>query len=75
MNNQLLDKLETLPIKIAYPNKWIDISELETGISSSKHYFDNFTTISNFDFETKITKVNIPVDVNSWNSPCFDVNA
>ena len=67
------EKLAAFTVKIGYPNKWRDYSELE--INKADPYFVNAIRSNNFDFNYMISKFNKPVDKDEWLMTPQTVNA
>jgi putative endopeptidase len=67
-----LSKLETMNVKIGYPDKWIDYSPLEIKADS---YILNVMRADNFNFQRDMAKVNKPVDPDEWHMNPQTVNA
>lgn len=69
-----LDKLNAFYVKIGYPDKWIDMSELN--IDSSKSYYQNIEECRRFwNKWTVETKAGKPVDKDEWQMYPQTVNA
>lgn len=68
-----LEKLAAFHIKIGYPDKWRDYSNLE--INPSDSYFNNIVKSNVFDFNYMINKFGKPVDKNEWEMTPQTVNA
>jgi putative endopeptidase len=66
-----LDKLNTMAVKIGYPNKWRDYSNLE--ITDS--YITNILNSNQFDFDYMMSKIGKPVDREEWHMNPQTVNA
>ncbi len=69
---QALDKLDAINVKIGYPDKWRDYSDLEIGKSS---YFENVRIASQFNYQYNIKKIGKPVDKTEWGMTPQTVNA
>ena len=71
---QALDKLSSFYLKIGYPDKWQDYSDLK--IDTSKSLLDNMLSASVYytDYIIK-TRVNKPVDKTEWHMTPQTVNA
>lgn len=67
-----IEKLNTINVKVGYPDKWKDYSNLEVVKDS---YLQNVLNSGIFDFERMIKKVNKPVDKSEWYMPPQMVNA
>ena len=69
-----LEKLSTFYVKIGYPDKWIDLSDLN--IDPSKSYYDNIEECRRFwNKWTVDTKAGKPVDKDEWQMYPQTVNA
>ena len=71
-----IHKVESLRIKIGYPDKWKDYSKLS--IKSPKQggsFFDNSMAVSKWHFEEDIAKLKKPVDKTEWGMSPQIVNA
>lgn len=69
-----LDKLNSFYVKIGYPDKWIDLSDLH--IDSAKSYYANIEECRRFWNKWNIdTKVGKPVDKDEWQMDPQTVNA
>ena len=66
------EKLDAITVKIGYPDKWRDYSNLEVSTNS---YVENVLKARKFDFNFMIGKVNKPVDRTEWLMPPQEVNA
>ena len=65
-------KLETIYVKIGYPNKWRDYSKLDIKNDS---YYANVVRSNEFDMEYMFSKINKPVDKDEWLMTPQTVNA
>lgn len=69
-----LDKLDAYYVKIGYPDKWDDLSQLV--VDPQKSLYDNMIEIGRFYFDLDMQKnYNKPVDKNEWQMPAQMVNA
>lgn len=69
-----LDKLNSFYVKIGYPDKWIDLSDLH--IDPAKSYYANIEECRRFWNKWNIdTKVGKPVDKDEWRMDPQTVNA
>lgn len=76
MNNttkdKALEKLESILVKVGYPDTWRDYS----GLSIEKDsYFANIIRSNRFDIAYMVNKINKPVDRNEWLMSPQTVNA
>ncbi len=67
-----LEKLETITVKIGYPDKWKDYSKLKIVQSS---YVENVRKSKKFEFEYDLNKIGKPVDKSEWGMTPQTVNA
>lgn len=67
-----LEKLAAIDVKIGYPDKWRDYSNLKVSTDS---YVANAINSRVFDFDFMISKVNKPVDRTEWMMSPQTVNA
>ena len=65
-------KLNTIYVKIGYPNKWRDYSGLEIKDDS---YYANIVRSNEFDMDYMLSKINKPVDRDEWGMTPQTVNA
>ncbi|MCP4458557.1 MAG: M13 family metallopeptidase [Cytophagales bacterium] len=73
---QALKKLETLRVKIGYPTKWRDYSDLNVESSGEKYsYLDNMENAWRWQFAENIKEVGEPVDKERWGMSPQTVNA
>ena len=66
-----LEKLSKFTPKIGYPDKWIDYSNL----TISQNAVENAKSVSRFDFQRSVDKLDKPVDKSEWGMPPQIVNA
>lgn len=73
---QALKKLDTMVVKIGYPDQWKDYSELviqsreEGGTLTS-----NFEQIQMLEIQKEVGRLKEPVDKMEWEMPVYEVNA
>ncbi|PIX32580.1 MAG: peptidase M13 [Bacteroidetes bacterium CG_4_8_14_3_um_filter_31_14] len=67
-----VEKLETINLKIGYPDKWRDYSKL---IISKQPYVLNVISAENFEFKRKISEIDKPVERAKWDMTPQTVNA
>ena len=66
------EKLDAFYVKVGYPNKWKDYSDLEIG----EHYLDNMLAVGEWEIKDMIRqKFNKPVDRDEWYMTPQTVNA
>jgi putative endopeptidase len=66
------EKLAAIRVKIGYPNKWRDYSELNISADS---YLANVLASSKFEFKHEMGKIGKPVDKDEWHMNPQTVNA
>jgi len=67
-----LEKLDSMIVKIGYPDKWRNYNLLEIGNSS---FFENVKSASLFNYLFNINKIGKPVDKGEWGMSPQTVNA
>ena len=71
-----LEKLHKLTVKIAYPDKWRDYSELQVkGIRNGGTYFENAINVTKWNFNNDMAKLGKEVDRTEWGMSPQTVNA
>ncbi len=70
--SEALRKLDTLMIKVGYPDKWRDYSTLQVGTDS---FAQNVLRVSAFAFQYELNKLGKPVDRTEWGMTPQPVNA
>lgn len=70
--NRAQEKLQTMNVKIGYPDKWRDYSSLHVGSDS---YFDNIRRAGAFNFRYEMSKIGKEVDPDEWGMTPQTVNA
>lgn len=68
-----LEKLEKFNIKIGYPDKWTDFSNLN--IDSNLIFYENILQASKWEIEQNMGKLYKPVDKLEWHMNAHDINA
>lgn len=68
-----LEKLSTFTVKIGYPDKWKDYSEIN--IDPKKSYLENVLEASKWYVKDNYSKMNKPVDKDEWHMTPQTVNA
>ncbi len=66
------EKLAVINVKIGYPDKWIDYSDLQINRDS---YVGNVLAANRFDFQRTLDKMDKPVDRDEWHMSPQTVNA
>ncbi len=67
-----IKKLNAIRVKIGYPDKWKDYTEL---VIENDSYVKNVLRASSFGFNEMISKIDKPVDKTEWHMPPQMVNA
>lgn len=67
------EKLNVFRVKIGYPDKWRDYSNLT--VNKGESYWENIVRSNRFDFDYMISKFNQPVDKDEWLMTPQTVNA
>ncbi len=71
-----VEKLNKLNVKIAYPDKWKDYSDLETlSIGDGGTYYQNMTNLAKWNFDDGLSKLGKEVDKSEWGMAPQVVNA
>lgn len=71
-----LEKLHKLTVKIAYPDKWKDYSELQVkGLKNGGTYFENAINVTKWNYVKNMEKLGKPVDRSEWAMSPQTVNA
>lgn len=68
-----VEKLDKFTVKIAYPDKWEDYSDME--VSADKTYFENMTAVSKWAQDKNFADIGEPVDKSKWGMSPQTVNA
>ena len=68
-----IEKLDKFTVKIAYPDKWKDYSELE--INKGNSFAENMFAVSKWNFNQNISEIGEPVDKSEWGMSPQTVNA
>lgn len=68
-----IEKLNSLTIKIGYPDKWKDYSNMK--IDSANSYYKNLLAASKWGYNFNLSKINEPVDTTEWHMNPQTVNA
>ncbi len=67
-----IEKLETISLKIGYPDKWIDYTNLKI---SNQPFVLNVILANNFEFKRMLAEIDKPVDRTKWGMTPQTVNA
>ena len=71
-----LEKLNKLTVKIAYPDKWKDYSELQVkGLKAGGTYFENAINVTKWNYNKTMAKLGKEVDRTEWGMSPQTVNA
>lgn len=71
-----VEKLRKSTIKIGYPDKWKDYSQLEIkGIEQGGNYYENMKNVARWGFAENIADLKKPVDKTEWGMSPQTVNA
>lgn len=71
-----IDKLRKSTVKIGYPDKWKDYSQLEIkGVEQGGNYYENMKNVSRWGFAENIADLKKPVDKTKWGMSPQTVNA
>jgi len=70
---QAITKLDKFTVKIGYPDKWEDYSNL--AVKADNSYFENMTAVSKWGLEKNLAELGEPVDKTKWNMSPQTVNA
>lgn len=71
-----IEKLNKTTVKIGYPDKWKDYSELEIKTAADGgSYMENMQNVSNWTFKRNVEKLGKPVDKTEWYMAPQVVNA
>ena len=68
-----IEKLDKFTVKIGYPDKWEDYSELE--VSANNGYFDNMMAVNKWQLKDNLSEIGEPVDKTKWGMSPQTVNA
>ena len=67
-----LEKLKAITVKVGFPNKWKDYTDLSVSRDS---YMENVLNANKFYFQRELKKINKPVDKEEWYMTPQTVNA
>ncbi len=68
-----IEKLDKFTVKIAYPDKWKDYSDLE--VKKGNSFAENMFAVSKWNFNQNISEIGEPVDKSEWGMSPQTVNA
>ncbi len=71
-----IEKVNSLTVKIGYPEKWKDYSKMEIKTpQEGGNYFTNSMEVAKWNFDRQVNKLNKPVDKTEWGMAPQIVNA
>lgn len=71
-----IEKLDKMTVKVGYPNKWKDYSDLEVkSVANGGSYFQNALNVSKWSYMDDLKKLNKEVDKSEWGMAPQVVNA
>ncbi len=74
--NLAIEKVKTLTIKIGYPDKWKDYSNMQVKpVEQGGNYFENSLAASKWSYDRMVSKLGKPVDKTEWHMSPQTVNA
>ena len=68
-----VEKLDKFTVKIGYPDKWKDYSEME--VKPGNTYYDNMVAVGTWGFKDNLADIDEPVDRTEWGMSPQTVNA
>lgn len=68
-----IEKLDKFTVKIGYPNKWKDYSEM--AVTPENTYYDNMVAVGAWAFKDNLDDIDEPVDRTEWGMSPQTVNA
>src|SRR5699024_10770777 len=68
-----IEKLNKLNIKIGYPNKWKDYSDM--AINADNSYYQNMLAAAKWHHNDNLSRIGQPVDTTEWHMNPQTVNA
>src|SRR5690554_104400 len=68
-----IEKLDKFTVKIGYPDKWKDYSEME--VKEGNTFYDNMIAVRTWNLEDNLKKIDEPVDRTEWGMSPQTVNA
>ncbi len=71
--DKAVEKLDKFTVKIAYPDKWEDYSDMN--VSADKTYFENMTAVGKWAQDENYADIGEPVDKTKWGMSPQTVNA
>lgn len=70
-----LAKLAKMGVKVGYPDKWTDYSQLTIAPASQASYFENVSNVRAWRYQNSLADVGKPVDKSRWRMTPQNVNA
>lgn len=68
-----IEKLDKFTVKIGYPDKWKDYSEME--VKQGNTFYDNMIAVRTWNLQDNLKKIDEPVDRTEWGMSPQTVNA
>ncbi|PZD78462.1 M13 family metallopeptidase [Mesonia sp. K7] len=68
-----IEKLDKFTVKIGYPDKWKDYSDME--VNADNNYYENMVAVSEWNLRDNLADINEPVDKTEWGMSPQTVNA
>ena len=68
-----VEKLDKFTVKIGYPDKWKDYSDLQ--VKEGQSFYENVLAVSNWHLNRTLEKIDQPVDRSEWGMSPQTVNA
>lgn len=68
-----IEKLDKFTVKIGYPDKWKDYSEME--VKEGNTFYDNMIAVRTWNLQDNLKKIDEPVDRTEWGMSPQTVNA
>jgi putative endopeptidase len=68
-----IEKLDKFTVKIGYPDKWEDYSDLKVNADNS--FYKNMVAVSTWSYQEDLSKIGEPVDKTEWGMSPQTVNA
>src|SRR5699024_3680611 len=68
-----IEKLEKFTVKLGYPEKWKDYSDME--VKEGNSFYENMLAVREWNRRDNLSKVNKPVDKSEWGMTPQTVNA
>jgi len=68
-----IEKLNKFTVKIGYPDKWKDYSDM--AVKPGNSYYDNMMAVADWQLKDNLSRINEPVDRTEWGMSPQTVNA